>query len=352
MTDSRRTEPSSFGLLTARTANLGDDIQALAALQFLPGASVLVDRDRLAETRLAHRASVIMNGWWMNYPERFPTADCGLDPLLVSIHVARTGILSNDGVTVTQALQRQPVLDYLRTLGPVGCRDLATVELLSERGLAATFTGCLTLTLRRITEPIPAPAPYLLAIDVPRRLSRVLRRDSSCEVVEATNWIHPQTDPLERLVAARHRLMQVQAASAVVTTRLHIALPCLAMGTPVIWLVGSESDGRLSTYRDWVSSVQQGDAEHAVRAMAAASLPVNPQAHTATAETLTDVVAGWVDDRSGLARTDPFVATHAALTAEAIRRWSQLEEASSRRVRQSRRAWRLRAVDRWRLVSD
>ena len=39
-------EPDKFALLTYNTFNVGDDIQSLAALQFLPGVDVRVDRER------------------------------------------------------------------------------------------------------------------------------------------------------------------------------------------------------------------------------------------------------------------------------------------------------------------
>ncbi|MFM9108261.1 MAG: polysaccharide pyruvyl transferase family protein, partial [Chloroflexota bacterium] len=128
-----------WGLLTYSTSNLGDDIQSLAALRFLPGASVLLDRDTFAASDPPASAAVILNGWWLHRPRLLARGACDLDPMLVSIHIHPPAL---------PMLEDPRVRAFLLRHGPVGCRDLATLAALERAGIPARFTGCLTLTLR------------------------------------------------------------------------------------------------------------------------------------------------------------------------------------------------------------
>ena len=73
----------------------------------------------------------------MVYPEYWPPSKDVL-PLLISMHISPTkssGMLTDNG------------LNYLREYGPVGCRDLGTLEILKKHDVPCYFSGCLTLTL-------------------------------------------------------------------------------------------------------------------------------------------------------------------------------------------------------------
>lgn len=334
---------AGFGLLTARTMNLGDDIQALAALSHLPTARHVVDRDDLAASAVPDGTAVVMNGWWMNYPERLPTTGCRIDPLLTSIHVARSGVLSANGTTVLSVLERPQTLAYLREHGPVGCRDHATVTLLRERGLDAYFSGCLTLTLapRAAT---PMPDSPVLVIDLPRRLTAQVRRSSDRPVVVGTNWISPRSATRERLLAARHRLLQIERAHAVVTTRLHVALPSLAMGVPVLWVVPPVPDGRTDAYRSWVPTTTADGLGSALE-LRSAGWPSNPEHHRETSDELARAVGGWASTRGvsePSSRDGASAWSYAELTQQVVRDWSRLDRAALVRTGSSR----LAVVDR------
>lgn len=328
-----------FGLLTARTMNLGDDIQALAALQHLPGAQHVVDRDDIGSTAAPPGTPVVANGWWTNFPERLPIGDCTLDPLITSVHLARSGVLSRNGTTVLQVLDRPTTLDYLREHGPVGCRDHATAELLVARGVDARFSGCLTLTLTR-SNLDPVPDPPVLVVDLPRQLRTRVRRSSDHPVVVGTNGISPRTGLRERLLAARHRLAQIERAHAVVTTRLHVALPSLALGTPVLWVVPEGSDARIDSYLPWVPHVSAAGLPGALQERSG-GWPPNPSLHLGVARELTSTVQSWAGSRGPVATPqhdgadDPDLITFVRLTREVMGQWERLDRAAGDRVRRS-----------------
>src|SRR5687768_10856619 len=80
----------AYALLRYDTDNVGDDIQALAALRFMPRVDFLVLRDALSEFRPPHPEErdvrVIMNGWFMGRNSWPPAAE--LRPLFISFHIS------------------------------------------------------------------------------------------------------------------------------------------------------------------------------------------------------------------------------------------------------------------------
>jgi hypothetical protein len=118
--------------------NIGDYIQSLAGETFFDIIDEYIDREKLAKYKSdSGKIRVIMNAWYMWFPENWPPSDDIL-PLLISIHLsplAAKKMLSLAGI------------DYLKKYGPVGCRDIDTLTLLQQYKVPCYFSGCLTLTL-------------------------------------------------------------------------------------------------------------------------------------------------------------------------------------------------------------
>jgi len=128
-----------YGLLIAFTRNLGDDIQSLAAKQFLPRIDLIIDRDSPNKVRCTDKVKVIFNGWFTYKPQNFPPAPC-IIPLFVSFHIHPK---------VADKFLREKMVKYLKMHEPIGCRDLYTMRLLNEKGIDAYFSGDLCFTLDR-----------------------------------------------------------------------------------------------------------------------------------------------------------------------------------------------------------
>ena len=257
-----------FGLLAHRNSvNLGDHIQSLAARQFLPRVDCIVERECLHEAANAGPLKVIMNGWWMKHPEHWPPPP-NIIPLFVSFHIT-TGPARAAMVTETS-------LAYLRKHGPIGCRDLSTMEFLRDAGINAYFSGCLTMTFPRRPR---ATAGEVLFVDAFRghffETLPATQRDQ-----EGKLWGHRAADyagdrrripdhkllariagmPEDWCIAARQAsavisrdtshdtkfdqatslLEQYANAKVIVTSRLHAVLPATAMGVPCMFVFKDE----------------------------------------------------------------------------------------------------------------
>lgn len=253
-----------FSILTynfSHQFNIGDYIQSLAAKQFLPHVDRYINREKLSDYA-GPATKMIMNGWFMNHPENWPPSNL-IDPLFISFHInssAKEKLLNKDG------------LDYLRQHEPIGCRDLHTQQLLKQNGVKTYFSGCLTLALgkayqhhaddeillvdvlyRYLRKSQPLNNPYAIPKAILRGdtrpasrywlLQKIIGRKILQNTQELTH-IYP-TDKFDseqsRLDLADTLLRRYAKAKLVVTSRIHCALPCLAMGTPVIFIDGGFS---------------------------------------------------------------------------------------------------------------
>lgn len=232
-----------------QTVNLGDYIQSIAASQYFSQINQTIDRDSLA--KIKDEVSIIGNSWYMIRPERHKIPE-NVNFLPVSIHINNR---TDQIVDVLQSWTKN---------GPIGCRDVATMEFLQRAGFDCYFSSCLTTTLNRekILGNDQAPerkGVYLADVETDRNLNifplsrffKTLRKHQRTqkwfdtlqgflkhfdgEKIEITNhecsfeYSHEQ-----RFKMAMDLLQKYASARCVITSRIHCALPCLALGTPVV----------------------------------------------------------------------------------------------------------------------
>jgi len=255
------------GLLTydenKKFFNVGDNIQSLAAKQFLPQVDALLNRERLGEYR-GEKIQLIMNGWFTHNIHNWVPSD-DIDPLFVSFHINNTAapyMLSEKGIA------------YLKKHEPIGCRDQFSADTLRAKGIDAYFTGCLTLTLDSykvadsergddiyIVDPLYSyptwekvtyhPKVFLRSIQNGKvfklgEKDKHIRNFIDADLLQSAHHINQEppagtyTDA-QKFAMAEEILHKYAKAKLVITSRIHCALPCLAMGTPVIFVNGFDS---------------------------------------------------------------------------------------------------------------
>lgn len=258
-----------FGVLAiphpSKEANLGDDIQAIAARRFLPRIDSFVNRENLNKYE-GDPTIIIMNGWFMHHPEKFPPSD-RIIPIFESFHI-------NDAIA--NRFFNREVIDYFQKYSPIGCRDLYTTKLLRDRGIDAYFSGCLTLTLDKEEFVDKTANEDIVFSDILFCYSPKIRRmhyweylkwyldNMKCrkikhdlikimpkKISERAKYVTQFTGNRfitleERMFLAEELLRKYANAKLVITSRLHSALPCLAFGTPVLFVVNNIDDVRFS----------------------------------------------------------------------------------------------------------
>lgn len=252
--------------------NIGDYIQSLAAAQYFDKIDLYLNREHLNEYK-GEDVEIIMNGWFLHEPINWPPSK-KIYPFYVAFHL---NLLAKDILNNSQAIE------HFKRFSPIGCRDYNTVNYLNEKGIDAYFSGCLTLTLCKTYLSRQRRNDYIYFVDpyvripkskyqiifqfikniskykILKKLSLKMRSNfslksllfSSCfyydysalfsdEVLLNAKYLKHEIldtfkDDDSKFKYAEELLNYYSNARFVVTSRIHCALPCLSLETPVIY---------------------------------------------------------------------------------------------------------------------
>ncbi len=136
------------------------------------------------------------------------------------------------GLTMAKDTLLPEEVDYYKKHEPVGCRDERTYDTLCRYGIHAYLGGCITVTLRE-RKPCPDKQTKIFAIDVPDEVEPYIPKEFSERIVRGTHLFYgPMENPQQKAIE-RYEQYRDEAA-LVVTSLLHGAVPCMAMGIPVV----------------------------------------------------------------------------------------------------------------------
>lgn len=205
--------------------NIGDDIQ-LVAIENLYDYMGIEKKDRV---RLNFSELPNYDGEYVILPIAFPLYGYKHElyitmfsekiiPVFLSLSIM-SGKLSDEEII------------YLRRFEPIGCRDYHTVKLLRNNNIMSYLNGCMTITLPRAKE---LKGDKIYFVDVPSRYYQYIPENIRDGAIKLTNVLDDCENPEDEI---RNRLSEyINNASMIVTTRLHCALPCIAMGIPVVFM--------------------------------------------------------------------------------------------------------------------
>jgi len=226
------------------TDNLGDHIQILAARQLMDRFGLVpevnFDRDKgLGSARSIEDESdkflIMMNGWFKRGNGEWPPNN-RLDPIFMGFHIRPRQ---------SAVLTAPETIEYYKNFGPIGCRDSFTTGYLKSSGVPVVESNCLTLTFPKRLPSKSQTEVFVVSRD--DRLSKAIAPIFSDAVL--VNHYSGDKNFQRNMKAAQDLLtMYRRRAKLVVTSLLHCALPCLAMGIPVVMFApmnsakGHESD--------------------------------------------------------------------------------------------------------------
>lgn len=226
-----------YGVLAySNSINMGDEVQSVAARRLLPKVDYYIDRSGIDKKVTDEEIRLICNGWFTGTPKNWPPAE-NIKPLFISFHIT-------DSNRSRKLLPSSKLKDYYSRFGPVGCRDLKTLELFRSNGIDAYFSGDLTLTLENrfnerndeilLVDPLrynytKAYRDYIVNNLVPAKY-----RDAVKVINQRRTEINISNE--QRFADAECLIEQYSKAKLVITSRIHCALPCLALGTPVYFI--------------------------------------------------------------------------------------------------------------------
>lgn len=221
--------------------NIGDCIQNIAVknLYKQTGISddevVKINRDDLADYS-GEPVILPMQGWFGNVHGVFPLdIPESIVPVYIGFHINS----SND---CREKFVEQNIAEKMKKFEPIGCRDRNTAEFLETLGLKTYFSGCLTLTFpKRDKEPEEGK---IFIVDLyPKAFEMLPGRilgQADCSITHKYKFKkYPVSyeEAMEFEAKAQEILDRYKnEAKLVITSRIHCAMPCIAMGIPVIYI--------------------------------------------------------------------------------------------------------------------
>jgi hypothetical protein len=259
---------NEYGLLIYDTLNLGDEIQSIAAKNFLPNVNITINRDTLElNKKPINVAKTIYNGWFDGRYSQFPPPK-SIYPLFVSFHInevdhSQDSLYNYLDNKYDQSILKNENIEYFKKYQPIGCRDLYTVQKFQEKGIESYFSGCMTLTLQsnlvnnRNNKILVVDSHILCKKLFEQIIPSSIRKTCQYEI-QGLSLGHKLTNE-QKFEEAQKLLDKIAQAKCVITSRLHTALPCLAFGTPVIFITDDKKDIRFEGYHEFIHFLSHGD---------------------------------------------------------------------------------------------
>ena len=213
--------------------NLGDYVQTLATRralsQVLPvkGFSYW-DRDSLSfyksDNQYEDSVICVMQGWFSHSLGFLPNKN--IIPVWLGSHFDEA----------TQKYLKEILVMNPNYFCPeVGCRDLYTLDFCKKFHIPSYLSRCLTLTFPKRTETDKHEKVFL--VDIPENWENLLPKKILDESVRVhQRWVKFGDEHWSQSMERAEALLSEYKSKAklVITTALHCAAPCVAMGIPVI----------------------------------------------------------------------------------------------------------------------
>ena len=205
--------------------NLGDEIQSLAAMKLLKSIGVQVgngiDRGLFQSDK---QVKLLINGYF---------SQTHIDRLLSSRNIQP--IFSNIHLSWPDTDKLVSTMSKMKKYQPIGCRDRDMLKIAQDHNVSSFFNYCLTLTLdKRKTAPIRGKV-FVVDLEKLFPLPEEITKRKNIEYISHEVSESDMSNCRHKFAMAQELLdMYRDRAELVITSRLHCALPCIAMGIPVI----------------------------------------------------------------------------------------------------------------------
>ena len=175
---------------------------------------------------------------WANNRLKWPPSE-NIDPIMLSVHISRQfrEVVSSSSKSI----------EFLKSKAPIGARDLATKRFLDKIGVQSFFSGCMTLFLQINSRLLKRRDDTIYIVDLSKENMKLLPE----QIVMKSKFVqhlfmYGQRDKLitkKRFVDAYKILEKYSQVKLVITQRIHAALPCVALGAPVIFFNAPKMPG-------------------------------------------------------------------------------------------------------------
>lgn len=252
--------------------NLGDFIQSIAVknilLKLYPNINIILcDRDSLTVYK-GKPAFTIMQGWFAHDNKFVPNNK--IIPIFIGTHIT---------IEMQKYLSKfiSDNSEYFKNK-IIGCRDKNTLEYFKKQNINSYLSRCLTLTFpKRIISP---NQNKVFIVNIPEKLQSYIPQDlfENAEIINQ-RFVDKGLKKTYYLKNSKKYFNQAEQllnkyrdeARLVITTALHCAAPCTAMGIPVVLISETINNIRFSTLDGIIKiysidDLKQGNINYSVQA--------------------------------------------------------------------------------------
>mgnify|MGYP005888622873 CR=1 FL=1 len=181
----------------------------------------------------------------------------------INIKAIASAVFYDDIKTLSEKYPK--IYNILKKHEPIGCRDEKTTEYLRSEGIKAYLMGCFTILLPKRDKTPNKKKCFLVDIPVElekyipneiRKYSEYLSHEVKFSKYPIDDNENKAMDEIAKRILERYK----NEATLIVTGRLHVAVPCLAMGIPVI-LACNNLDFRFGWIEKFIRPYQLGEYE-------------------------------------------------------------------------------------------
>ncbi len=210
--------------------NIGDDIQILATMKIYQEIDIaeenIIDIDFYDLTTYDGEEVILPICFpFFGYNETNGCVTCfspKIHPVFLGLSLLNTNLKEDD-------------INYLKQFEPIGCRDEHTSNGLKVLGIDAYLSGCITATFSAYKGVKKQNKIYF--IDTYENLEPYIPEQIKDNAIKKSHLFYGLESNTDTISLAREILKEYcENASMVVTSRLHCAVPCMAMGIPVIFI--------------------------------------------------------------------------------------------------------------------
>lgn len=293
------------------TDNFGDDLVTLAAMQRLPRVDHVLDADALDAPLPAlaedDRLVLLAPGLFLRSSAHWPP-ERHIAPVCMGVHISE-----EDAWGLPLSALDGAGLDALSACAPIAARDVRTANRLARLNIPHTLTGCLSLTL----EHPPVQRKGIVCCDAPEEVVEALRAFRKDVTAVTHSMSEPSPDFSKRMADTKTMLTRYASAEMVFTRRLHCAMACLAVGTPVLLLYHPEYED-ISRFAPMDSMVRKQPVDDFLRELARHGMPA-PWRNPADVGAIQRILLSALNDGLRRAETQPLPLVSPELAAD----WKQ-----------------------------
>ncbi len=230
--------------------NLGDYVQTLATKNVIKTISpdtdfVFWDRDNLLHYH-GKKAYSIMQGWFSHGDAYLPNEN--ILPIFLGTHIT-----TEKRNTFINFIKHNP--GYFENV-TFGCRDTSTLEFFKSIGLKSYLSRCLTLTFPK--RPKLTTQNKVFIVNIPDEYLKFIPSDlvNNAEFinqrsVDTSRNFEFYVNSAEKYVTMTEQVLDNYRnnASLVITSALHCASPCIAMGIPTVLIDFEDNNDRFGSLK-------------------------------------------------------------------------------------------------------